>query len=65
MATPSNSKQRQIAKSWCGENVKVEDCPFKFPITGYKGKFEIKTAPFAYVEDLPTHIFGYLEKLDE
>ena len=42
-----------------------EDCPLKSPITGYKEKFYIKTAPFVYVENLPTHIFGYLEKLDE
>ena len=63
--TPSNAKQRNIAKIWSGDELIVEDSPFHFPIPGCKGHYEIHTAPWVYVNHLPSHVVGILDCLNE
>ena len=53
-------KQRKIAKSWYGKDFKVEATPNMFERKQDKGKFQILTAPQAYINDLPTHILSLL-----
>ena len=52
-------------ETWSGENYQVEDAPFTFPIKDKKGHFEVKTAPWGYIKDLPAHILDHLDKLDK
>ena len=56
----SQGKQRKIAKSWSGDDILVENCPFKFKVDN---KIIVKNAPWAYVQDFPSHISSYLDKL--
>ena len=60
----SETKQRKIAKTWAGEVV-VKSAPFQFPLPDTKGKYEVRDAPWGYLEDLPEHVINYLDSLDE
>ena len=61
--TASNNKQRNIAKSWAGDSVKVEETPFTFEIKDQKGKYEVRTSPWGYIYDLQEHIVKLLDCL--
>lgn len=60
----SEGKQRKIAKSWAGDVI-VESALFKFQNADDKKIYELKEAPWAYIEDVPSHVISYLESLDE
>lgn len=60
----SQSKQRQIAKKWTGEDIAVEMINFQFP-KDKKGKFSFEDAPWGYLIDVVTHILYYLDALTE
>lgn len=59
----SHQKQRAIAKKWCGDDFVVEDTPFFFEVKEEKGHFEICSAPWGYVPDLPSHVLNILDSL--
>ena len=61
----SQAKQRNVAKNWSGDGVTVEDAPFTFAVKDKKGVFEIKSAAWAYINDLPSHILIHLDNLKE
>ena len=61
----SNGKQRKVANAWAGDDLSVEDGPFTFEIKESKGHYEVRTAPWAYVKDLPTHLLAHIESLKE
>lgn len=61
--TASQSKQRKIAKSWQGDDIITDNTPFRFEVKDKKAVYEIRAAAWCYIEDLPSHIIGYLEKL--
>ena len=65
MKPSSNAKQRNVAKEWSGNDVTVEETPFKFEVKDYKGHYEIRTAPWGYIQDLPTHILNLLDCLQK
>ena len=61
----SQAKQRKVAKAWTGDDIQVEDAPFRFQLRDKKGHYEVKEAPWGYVIDVPSHVLGYLDSLDE
>lgn len=62
-AAASQGKQRQVAKRWAGENFSVEETPFIFPVKDEKGNYEIGSAVWGYVKDLPVHVLDFLDNL--
>ena len=64
MGTASQSKQRKLATDWCGDDLEVEDAPFTFPVKDQKN-YQIKTAAWGYIKDLPNHIINHLTSLKE
>ena len=65
VVTPSNAKQRVIAKSWSGDDLVAEDCPFQCEIKGKKGHYQICALPWVFVDDVTSHIMRLLDTLDE
>ena len=61
----SQSKQRNVAKRWHGDDYVVEEAPFFFPIKDTKGKYEIGSAPWGYIKDLPSHVINFLDSLEQ
>ena len=61
----SQAKQRKIAKEWAGNDVICVNTLFRFPVKEKKGKFEIREAPWAYVNDLVNHVLFYLDGLSQ
>ena len=53
-----------MAKHWATDDVIVEEAPFQCSLLNEKG-FEIKTKPWAYIGDLPTHVITYLDNLEK
>ena len=56
-------KQRKVADTWSGDDIVVEEAPFKFPIKEKKGCYTIKSAPWGYVSSLTNHITDVLDSL--
>ena len=54
-----------VVKKWSAGNVRVENAPFRIDIKGYKGKHQICTAPWRYIEDLPSHILSNITSLNQ
>jgi len=54
-----------LATEWSGDDLVVEDAPFTFPVKDKKGIYQVKTAAWGYIKDLPNHILGHLISLKE
>jgi len=65
VGTASQAKQRKLATEWSGDDLVVEDAPFTFPVKDKKGIYQVKTAAWGYIKDLPNHILGHLICLKE
>ena len=65
MGIASINKQRNVANNWSGDDFQVEDAPFTFPVKDKKGHYQIKTAAWGYIKDLPRHILEHLDRLDK
>ena len=59
----SQSKQRTQAKNWHGNDWNVELAPFMFS-GAKKGNYDVKSAAWSYIVDLPSHIHERLDSLD-
>ncbi|XP_065675447.1 uncharacterized protein LOC136091667 [Hydra vulgaris] len=62
--TASNNKQRVVAKEWAGNDLVVLDGPFTFQNENNNAVFEIKLAPWAYINDLPQNIENLLNLME-
>ena len=60
----SNGKQRIVAKEWSGDDLIVENGPFRFEKKESKGNFEVRLAPWAYIDDLNSNIQCLLNNLE-
>lgn len=63
IATASQHQQRSVAQKWSGDDFAVEETPFVFK--GSNDEYSICSAPWGYIKDLTSHIFNYLDKLEE
>ncbi|XP_065672288.1 uncharacterized protein LOC124815234 [Hydra vulgaris] len=61
--TASNSKQRAVANTWAGNDLIALDESFTFQNENNKSTLEIKHAPWAYIENLPSNIENRLNVL--
>ena len=59
-----HGKQLKVADAWSGDDIVVENAPFKFA-GEKKGDFSIKTAPWGYLDDIQSHVIGLLECLQK
>ncbi|XP_065665062.1 uncharacterized protein LOC105850185 isoform X2 [Hydra vulgaris] len=62
--TASNFKQRVVANTWAGNDLVVLNGDFTFQNKNNKSVFEIKHAPWAYIDNLPTNIKNLLDILE-
>ena len=53
-----------MANTWTGNDIIAEDGPFMFD-KEHKGRYEICSAPWAYIDDLPAHILKLINCLSE
>lgn len=56
ISIPSQRKQRKVATEWTGDQLRSEQAPFSFEVKGHKGKFEIRSAAWVYVESLESQV---------
>jgi len=65
IATASQAKQRVVANEWAGDNWSVENAPLMLEDKEKKGRYQIHSAPWAYVEDLSTSVLTLLDNLEK
>ena len=62
--TASNAKQRSTADTWSYCSFTVENAPFQFKIADKKSHYEIRSATWGYINNLPEFVLDLLDNLD-
>ena len=62
--TASHARQRKVADEWSGDDLIVENAPVQPDVCDHTGHYEISSAPWSYIDDLPSHIMNRLDDLE-
>ena len=64
VTTASHVRQRLVANEWSGDDLVVELAPFQSEIPDKTGHYEIRSAPWGYIDDLSKNIMRRLDNLE-
>ena len=64
VTTASHVRQRLVASEWSGDDLVVELAPFQSEIPDKTGHYEIRSAPWGYIDDLSKNIMRRLDNLE-
>ena len=64
VTTASNARQWKVADEWSGDDLIIEVAPFQSDVCDDTGHYEICSAPWGYIDDLPLHIMNRLDDLE-
>ena len=64
VTTASHARQRKVADEWSGDDLIIEVAPFQSDVCDDTGHYEICSAPWGYIDDLPLHIMNRLDDLE-
>ena len=64
VTTASHARQRKVADEWSGDDLIIENVPFQSDVCDDTGHYEFSSAPWGYIDDLPSHIMNHLDDLE-
>ena len=64
VTTASHARQRKVADEWSGDDLIIENAPFQSDVCDDTGHYEFSSAPWGYIDDLPSHIMNHLDDLE-
>ena len=64
VTTASHARQRKVADEWSGDDLIIEVAPFQSDVCDDTGHYEICSASWGYIDNLPLHIMNRLDELE-